>query len=121
MKLKKPLNLSDSTFSNIEFTKNKTLMLRNNLFRITDVVVETKEEEKRVGFWNRKTVTIEKRYLTSVTIWGWHPTKKFWGTLDEENTAHLLWLTNLEQARLDFLTNIDAINNIGFEIVKKEV
>lgn len=120
MKLKKPIEVSSQLLNNINFVKDKMIVHKNGMWRITDVVIEDVKSEKTTGFFKKKKVIVTKTSITEINIWGWHPTKKFWGTLTDESSIQMyLWLTPLEEARHNFVNLKEALDNVGFEIKKK--
>jgi len=121
MKLKKPIDLSTTLFNDINFVKDKMMIIRNAMFRITDVVMEDVTTVKTKGIFKSRKVPVTKTQLIEISIWGWHPTKKFWGTLDEDAIQRFLWFNDLEQGRHNYVAFKEALEDVGWEITKKKV
>ena len=121
MKLEKPIEVSVDNISTIKAVMDKMLLHKTGMFRITDVVFENKMIEVKRGFLFKKTVMKSQNFLTEINVWGFHPEKKFWGTLHEDAVRWFIYIENLTYLRDQYVNRIkEAFDALGYEIVKKK-
>jgi hypothetical protein len=120
MKLEEPIEVSVEEMNAMKAVMDKMLLHKSSMFRITDVVFENKMIKTKKGFLFKKTIIKPQNFITEIEIWGWHPEKKFWGTLPEDTIRYFIYVQNLSHLRDQYLSCIkQAFDSIGYEIVKK--
>lgn len=122
MKLEKPIEISRAKLVLLQSLIMKMMVYKECLVVMNKFSHEIQSKEKKKGFpWNRKVVVEEQILITYFSIWGFHPEKKFWGIFDSEDAIHyFITFAPLKTMRDKFLTMKDALDNLGWEISRKE-
>lgn len=116
------MKITDSDVMTLNALKGKILM-RGNTPRLyvidefkTEEVTETVMEKPRLL---KKAVPVVKTkiYLTDVTIFAYHSTGKFLGTL-KEDSVEWLWHCDLYKIRLNWTDFCDQLKAFGFKVVE---
>ena len=121
MKLKEPIEISESTLVQMKLIKKQMLFLtKEPMFMfLKDFKVETVTETKIIKKWfgDDKEVTTTKFILTDCNVNCYFEKIKSWGTLNENGIWRLVTFYDLSQLRYNYENLIKTpLQELGFEI-----
>jgi hypothetical protein len=125
-----PLKITEAFKDELEAVQNHMLFLKPDYiyFKISDFTIEEKVEVKNIRRWFMKPVqkTVVNYYLTDITIWGYNPLGRFWGTFREDNKRRMIErlfnFFNLYVLKRDFIDFVvEPMQKLGIVMeIKKE-
>jgi hypothetical protein len=112
--------ISNETLNTLSSLKMKALLVESQLCLIQEYTIERLTEIPKKTWLNRHPEPKKKIYLTSIKIWSYNEEGKFLGTLDEEYCYHFILRFNLYYYRNKWVALKEALNALGYDIVKAE-
>ena len=85
MKLKHPIQITQSKLNILISLKNKLLLYNNQMLYISDFFYEKKIEKlvKKHIFSKNEIIEVENIYLTDINVYGYSIESEYWGILPE--------------------------------------
>lgn len=112
--------ISTETLNILSSLKMKALLVEGRLILIQEYSIERVTETAKKTWLNRHPEPKEIIYLTGIKVWGYNEDGKFLGTLNEEYVYHLILCYNLYYYRKKWVALKEALNALGYDIVKVE-
>lgn len=112
--------ISIQTLNMLSSLKMKGLLYRERLLLIQDYTIERVTETPKKSLFNRHPEPFEVIYLTGMKLWGYNEDGKFLGTFNDGLCIHLIEYYNFYDMRKKYEILKEALNLLGFDILRIE-
>jgi len=97
-------SISTQTIKDLEFFKNKMLMLKNRMFYIKDFKIETEKVKVKTGLFRTKEKEVEKQFLTALDIVTYFDKYKTLGTMQNDDAYRVILFYDIAGLRENWLS-----------------